>query len=50
MKQYTSPKLSVVTLALDDVILTSADIPAFGIEADKTAGAANWQEAWNSLL
>ncbi|MBQ9429072.1 MAG: hypothetical protein IJU41_05945 [Clostridia bacterium] len=50
MKQYTTPALSVVTLALCDVILTSVSAPEFAIDADKTAGKANWLDAWNSLL
>lgn len=50
MKTYVKPTIEAVEVSLCDVILTSAETPAFNIEADKTAGAANWQEAWNSLL
>ena len=50
MKKYTRPELTAVEISLCDVILTSAETPAFNIEADKTAGQGNWLEAWNSLL
>lgn len=50
MKNYEKPCLETVSVLLDDVLLTSTDLPAFSIEGDKTAGAAIWQEEWNSLL
>ena len=50
MKKYTRPELTAVEISLCDVILTSAETPAFNIEADKSAGQGNWLDAWNSLL
>ena len=50
MKQYEKPTLAPLSVALCDLILTSAETPEFSIDADKTAGQANWLAAWNELL
>ncbi|MBQ7661647.1 MAG: hypothetical protein IJS44_06285 [Clostridia bacterium] len=50
MKHYEKPTLAPLSISLSDLILTSAEAPAFNIDADKTAGQANWLAAWNELL
>lgn len=50
MKTYHAPKLSIVEFALNDVLMASNGDPGFTLVSANSAGAAVWDESWNSRL